>query len=231
MFRLLLLLILSVPPGVAAPPDATPTAVEARLASLFGSGTQPDAMPGKSYSVLLQAGGDLDRDGRRDWAGLVRPRNSPTGQRIYVLLQTEDGSYTLAAASFDLLSNCGAAYCGIDALAIVQDSLQIDASANWQGCSDLDRQAFKHIDGQWRLISTHFLRLGAAKQPRVEIDHRPQTGVTLLIDHQSKPARKQRLRLETAPLRLQDYSGQPGMGLPRTPAVEKLLQSVACSAS
>ncbi|MFC4160833.1 hypothetical protein [Chitinimonas lacunae] len=230
MPRLILLLALLPSLAGAVPIDTAPTAVEARLASLFGSGTSPQAAPGKLYRVRLQASGDLDGDGRNDWAGLVRARDDHNGQRLYVL-RNEGQDYALAGVSAELLSDCDSPSCDIDRLDIAGQRLIIGSWSNAHGCIDRDVHQFRRIDSQWRLSASHFSRrerLAGSRLRQLEIEHDTLNGRLTLIDQQAEQTIRQRLRQPSQPLLLEDYTGRPGLSLPRTTALEQRLRQGNC---
>lgn len=115
---------------------------------------------GIPHAVIgVEAKGDLNADGRDDWAGFVQNVNliseaRGTTRQLYILLQTAAGSYVLAVQSApeDLPERGTSENAFGEDMTIENGMLSFKDRNLWRGCSVSDVYKFRFYKNDWRLV-------------------------------------------------------------------------------
>ncbi len=103
--------------------------------------------------LSVQARGDLNGDGLKDWSGLIKgdePDSSPTYQ-LYVLLGMRQGGYRVAEKTKEE-EIAGMGCCWVESLEIRRSSIYIQSNAKTASTMEAATHQFKLYKGAWRLV-------------------------------------------------------------------------------
>ena len=137
-------------------------------------------------AISAEAKGDLNADGRDDWAGFVEQVNPARPERIttrqlYVLTQTATGSYSLAVQSGpEDLPERGTSETGFAEDMTIQNGMLSFKDRNvWRGCSSAVVFKFRFYKNDWRLVGATFTETNNAEDSgrSLSIDKNMLTGI------------------------------------------------------
>lgn len=188
------------------------------LAALSAPATDPRAPAATVESWLSQEGlalfgptaeGDLNGDGRSDWAGVVIPESGTSGGTprmwVAVLLADATGGYRWSVSS-RAVQESGMGCCWPEQLEIRKGSLFVSHAAKDAHQHQLATHQFRKQPQGWRLIGRTLRKADARTESLIEQDWNVLTGqVTQKSSHGERPPRTQRSRLAARPSFLNDY--------------------------
>lgn len=199
-------------------PDAAGTSDAAHYRSIdsfLGS------IPGVVKDQVKGAYGDLAGSGRRDWAGSVAFRGDSPGstdirQQVFVLTQTIEGDYVVAAHS----ASAGLLVSDV----VIRKSSVFVKTEEYQAGIGADRYfQFKLRSGQWRLIGARFHLYcrqdgedGTVGMSLSDLDWNLVTGAAIVRQQSyEQEAKQQRLSIAIEPPLLDGITIDQGLAWPQ----------------
>jgi hypothetical protein len=104
-------------------------------------------------SLSVEAKGDLNNDGREDWAGVILREQGDFNRtnQLYVLLRQPDGGFRVAEKSREE-QIAGMGCCWVEDVKIDRSSIYIQNNAKTAVTMEAATHQFKFYKNQWRLV-------------------------------------------------------------------------------
>ena len=121
--------------------------------------------------LSVQAKGDLNGDGRVDWAGVIRGQqvdSSPTYQ-LHVLLRLRQGGYHVAVKSKEE-EIPGMGCCWVENLEIRRSSIYVQNNAKTVSIMEAVTHQFKLYKGEWRLVGIRIYHTDFSPDAQATVD-------------------------------------------------------------
>lgn len=164
----------------------------------------------------LEARGDLNGDGLKDWAGVIlrqQKSNFARTNQLYLLLRLHQGGYRVAEKSEEA-NVAGMGCCWVEDLRISRSSIYIQNNAKTAATMEAATHQFKLYKGEWRLVGIRIYYIDRASNALSETNMNLLTGS--VIEKRQKGNNKPRSR--SSPKRfaihlLKDFEFSNGFGI------------------
>jgi hypothetical protein len=142
--------------------------------------------------VILEASGDLNGDGLKDWAGVINRQKSKLSRtdQLYVLLRRREGGYRLAEKSAEEDIG-GMGCCWVENLKIDRSSIYLQTNAKSVSTMEATTHQFRLYKGAWRLIGIRIYYIDLSSDTDTETHMNLLTGS--VIEKKKKGKNKPRI--------------------------------------
>lgn len=166
--------------------------------------------------ISVEARGDLNGDGLKDWAGVIhkRPADSSPTYQLFVLLRQRHGGYQVAEKSIEE-EIPGMGCCWVENLEIRRASIYVQNNAKTASVMEAATHQFKLHNGEWRLVRIKIYLTDHSPDAPGTVDTEMNLLTGLVREKRQKgnnrPVTKSR-RKKFATYRLKDFDFSNGFG-------------------
>ncbi len=160
---------------------------------------------GGAKQILMQTDADVNRDKLQDWVCIVTSGESNKTDQLFILLQTRDNAFVVAAKSARSAASLRGNYY-VEDLSVRRDSVFV--AVNYKSGGEITSRTvqFKLVNQRWRLIGSRTFDLNLDKDLSTETQTNFLTGASAVTTQKGdeKP-RAKRFKSKRAAKYLEDY--------------------------